>query len=174
MKTIKFLLTLVLATFASTSSAELIYLTLHLNGTISGGGTGIQVGTGHSAYYDTVSEILTVDWLLLETVTATGMPEGTSLQQGTSIFDFSTLTSTTQIDSCAVQSGTNICQFLDFTPQDGVISGTWESFNNAYAYGGANYDQDWFIGTEVPVPAAAWLFGSALLGLGAMKRARAA
>jgi hypothetical protein len=38
----------------------------------------------------------------------------------------------------------------------------------------SGYSQEWYyaVASQVPVPAAAWLFGSALLGLGAIKRKR--
>ena len=60
----------------------------------------------------------------------------------------------------------------------GVTSGTWQ-FVNAFGTGGgyshANlYSTETpFVPDPIPVPAAAWLFGSALLGLAGIKRRKA-
>jgi hypothetical protein len=77
--------------------------------------------------------------------------------------------------------GTVNLQFNPFIgyPYMGIGSGeaTCESTENGGCYFGTYYETfagGSLIGTVVPVPAAVWLFGSALAGLGWMKRKQAA
>ena len=69
------------------------------------------------------------------------------------------------------------------TPVTGVLSGNgnvtyptppdWEVISDPYTTSSLTQYTGWTDVSEVPIPAAAWLFGSALLGLGVIKRKRA-
>ena len=81
--------------------------------------------------------------------------------------------------SSADRTGDLLFASVEFTAIGLGVSGIAlsESAGNPFASGGALYnpltfDQSGQV-TVVPLPAAAWLFGSALLGLGALKRKKA-
>lgn len=61
------------------------------------------------------------------------------------------------------------------TKENYSSAGTYRTVYNVFGYDDvANYAIGYKVPSEVPLPAAAWLLGSALLGLGVIKRRKAA
>lgn len=173
----------VLSIAASSSHAALYDVALDLNATVSGGGGGSQTGSAVGTY-DDITKIMTLDFSA--TVVANGffgIGKGTMNHTGQSIFNFSgTPSGTNEVLTCVDVSGSN-CGSVPAGPQAlqsvsalsaEAVGGTFQSVS---VYLIATTTQNWtitaFDAQPVPVPAAAWMFGSALLGLTGVARRKA-
>lgn len=174
---------LVLSVAAGAAHAAIYDVTVDVSGVVSGGGGGTQTGSGYGTYDDSTQVMtLTTD----ATVVANGLfgfGKGTMDQTFTSYFDFDSLSGTNQVTSCSNISGT-ACSLTPTNAQtlDSVSPIDWNAmtFTTVSTYTIATTTQNWTITSfesqsQIPVPAAAWLFGSALLGLtGVARRKNAA
>ncbi len=162
-----------LALSAGTASAAIIDVTAELSATITGIATGTQTGTGVGTY-DTDTQILTLN-MEYEVDTTFGPLQVLQDQTSIVIIDFSAapIGGTNEITSC-VDNGTYAgCAAVPVGQVAfGTVAGTWEAFETTGSFAGANTIQNYTI-SAVPVPAAVWLFGSALLGLTGVTRRRA-
>ncbi len=168
-----------LALAASSTHATLYNVEVDLDAVVSGGGGGSQTGSG-SGVYDDVTEVMT---LTSEArVVANGMfgiGAGTMEHEYESEFDFSTNTGTNSLISCVNVSG-SACSFTPVGegPEalDSVSDINFDTmqFETVSTFSIATTTQTWTITKfePVPVPAAAWMFGSALLGLAGVARRR--
>ena len=163
---------LVLAT--NLSAAALLDVTATLSAEITGLGSGSQSGTAVGTY-DTETQILTL--ASTYEVVNTGTFSGSMDQTGETIIDFGSLSGSNEVLTCEKTGGTfNLCSFVPSGPQTlSSVSGDWESFVAVSQYSGATTTQTWtVVGSPVPVPAAAWLFATALIGLSGIARRRTA
>jgi hypothetical protein len=169
----KILLAAVLAVFSVNANAAAVEYAISFDGSISG-----SAGTG-SFYWDDATHSLTTftvdfgnsdtgymeDWFL-----AAGFSGGTI---GEALFEYFTgqdvhvnLTSANSISSTGIRGS-----FTQFS-YDGIDR---ESRPAHYKFlGGSEVFEGAYSVSAVPVPAAVWLFGSALAGLGFMRRRQAA
>ena len=169
----------VLSMVAGSSFAAVLDVDATLSATITGAGTGTQTGTG-TGTYDTATQILSLDTTYR--VSNSGLASGVMDQTGKTIIDFSAMSGSNEVLTCNKVSGfLNLCSFVPSGPQAlETITGTWESFQAISVYSGATTTQNWEVTSltpppsTVPVPASAWLFGSALLGLTGAARRRIA
>ncbi len=171
----------VLAMAANSSFAALYDVEVNLLGTVSGGGGGTQSGTGFGVY-DDVTQIMTLSYDARVVANGLfGLGRGTMDQTYEGIFNFSSLTGTNEVLSCSNVSG-SACSFVPDGPQtlQSVSPINWDllTFVTTSTYTVATTTQNWTITSyqaqapEVPLPAAAWLFGSALAGLAGVARRR--
>lgn len=164
----------ILAVAASTASAAVVDVTYSLNATITGAGTGSQTGTGVGTY-DTATQLLTLTTTY--SVSNSGLISGSMDQTGQTLVDFSTLTGSNEVLTCNKTSGLfDLCSFVPSGPQPISVTGTWDSFVAVSTFSGATTTQNWAVTSvsPIPVPAAAWLFGSAVMGLVGIGRRRKA
>ncbi|MFV8816199.1 VPLPA-CTERM sorting domain-containing protein [Haliea sp. E17] len=170
----------VLALAAGQASAAVIDVTAVITGIASGGGaysetTGSAIGT-----YDDVSQILTLNYTQQQDTSAPVYAVGVMELSGQVIVDFSGVTPSAQISvtDCNGISGFDACfasgSGTGLHPTD-TAYGTWTSFTTETLSSGANAVINYAVTpSAVPLPAAAWLFGSGLLGLAGVARRRKA
>ena len=171
---------IVLSAAAGSSMAAVIDVTATATGgsTFNGGPAGTFVG-GATGTFDDVTGVLTLNYLL--TTEASSPIVTTAELEGVVTVNTFDLTGNNDLDKCTTLSGFNTCSFLgkDPNPYESVSLSVLENgdlfvttFDQDDATG-ATQTIEWTV-TPVPVPAAAWLFGSALLGLtGVARRKRA-
>jgi hypothetical protein len=171
----------VLTMAANTASAALFDVQVNLSGTVVGGGGGSQSGTGFGVY-DDVTQIMTLFYDARVVANGIfGLGRGTMDQSYKGIFNFSNLTGTNEVLSCTNISGT-ACSLVPTGPQtlQSVSPINWDlmTFITTSTFTIATTTQNWTITSfqpqapEVPLPAAAWLFGSAIAGLAGVARRR--
>lgn len=171
----------VLSIAASSSYAALYDVELTMTGSISGGGGGSLFGSA-TGTYDDVTEIMNLTFA--QEVTSNGffgIGQGVADQTGVSVWDFAANTGTNTVNTCVNSSG-NSCNQVPVGEPQTLQSLTDINFNTmtftaTSFYLVATTTTNWTITSYtpqvVPVPAAAWLFGSALLGLTGLKRRKA-
>lgn len=172
---------LALSIAAATAQATVYDVTLDMSGSVSGGGGGSLFGTGVGTY-DDATEIMT--FTFDQEVTSNGLfgiGKGVAQQVGDSVYNFATNSGTNTITGCSQISGSS-CGFVPLDQPQTLQSLSDIDFNAMTFVGVSKYQvatttQNWtitsFTPQVVPVPAAAWLFGSALLGLvGVNRRAK--
>lgn len=163
---------------ATAAQAAIVPFTVDINGTTSGGDSGTTVGSG-IASLDTATLQLT--WTATSVITS-GYTNGTVTSQTT--YNLATQIGTTTVTNCVNNGGT----LIDLCTQ--IAIGVPEATNliTASAPGvnpiilidsstvaspvGDIFANTTYTFTAVPVPAAAWMFGSALVGLAGVGRKR--
>jgi len=170
-----------LAMSANSSFAAMYNVEVNLLGSVSGGGGGSQTGSGFGIY-DDVTQVMTLSYDA--TVVANGLfgiGKGTMQQAYEGIFNFSTLKGTNEVLACTNISGSS-CNLVPSGPQTlksvSPINWSLMTFVTTSTFSIATTTQNWTITSfeaqapEVPIPAAAWLFGSAVVGLAGVARRR--
>ncbi len=162
----------VLALAAGQASAALINVTAVITGNATGAGTSATTGSG-TGVYDDVADVLTLNYTQQQDTTAPGYAVGVMELTGTVVVDFGAGTAVNTPASCTSISGFDAC----FAAEIGIanpansLSGDWLAFTTVDSVSGATATINYAV-TPVPVPAAAWLFGSGLLGLAGVARRR--
>jgi len=167
---------------AAAAQAAVLPLTVDINGTTSGADSGTTVGAGFGGL-DTATFDLT--WTATSTITS-GYTNGTVTSQTT--FNLLSGVGTTTVTNCVNNGGTliDLCtQIALNTPaatnlvvgsapqQLPIILIDSSTVNSPVGDIFANTTYTFNLpAPEVPVPAAAWLFGSALVGLAGVGRKR--
>ena len=142
---------------------------------------GIYTDTGGSTLDD--NGILTINYHNDYNITAAS---STAVFEGIMTVDLNNLTASYRNTSCLLTSGgvdpCGSAMVNEDNPANSVSIDTWNSseiiFTTVDVASGATVTTDWTVAigeeiSEVPVPAAAWLFGSALLGLANIGRRKA-
>ena len=170
---------LVLSAAAGSASAAVINVSASFTGTMTGAAVGTQTGTGTGTYDDSTG-ILTLDTAYTINAVAYGVLPVQQNQTALTVANFNTNIATTTIYTCQTLPGySDLCGNvpLNAPTNSSITSGNYLSFVSSASNSGANVITTWTITpevSEVPVPAAAWLFGSALLGLTGVSRRRKA
>lgn len=182
----KFVAASALLSLTTLSQAAIIPVSVDIAGTAYATANSVIVGTA-TGTYDSVSGVFTVsgsynadsgfsDYDADATWTGSGL---SVTQENTSCTNNGGL-----LNACLGLAAYNVPPLLLNTPYDiGVTTNTLDAGGNGILFsdymvnvgtaGEANYQVTYtFTGQPVPVPAAAWLFGSALLGLVGVSRKR--
>ena len=185
MKAIKTLLAVsVLAVAGAANAATIATGDLTVNGAVPG--VSSSTGTGTLTLSD--AGVLTAVYTVTSTVLGTNtMSLGyTDTLNGTTVGGVYTPTSgSSHVDSCSPISGNNFCSFATnpatntfatLTGSFTVVNGGAGAITGTYTTPGGTDTINYTISNvqtpTVPVPAAAWLFGSGLLGLAGTARRR--
>ncbi len=185
MKKILPILTLVVTCFSTSALATPFEIGMYVETTLSGSGSGVLTDWD-VGLYDPETGLVDIDFIYEGDVLQYGLGSNISLF-GTAVIDLQNKTGTYSLNACTEHEGFGgACSFqpVGFDLAYDSIGDlehveTWggaDRFTAEFNYAGINYSQVWYIAslefeppTPVPVPAAAWLFGSALLGLLGLK-----